>query len=227
MKKTRWALLLLSLFTGPLFGKNPVLLVPGWGPPVFTDMKRLKSFFEADGYSRHDLHHIRYPYKGSLEKIRQVLIPQFKRVLALYPPGTRFDVVTHSLGHFVAMESLLEGGMGDSVEHYVGLAGIGHGQYDLPPGCGVASCSAFEPLTPFPSPYVKSLLAKHADTFGGWKKCSLYSRNDSVLGNPFFASHFPGGTNVEVSGYRHNDFLFRRDLYQLMQNRCGLNRADQ
>lgn len=204
------------------YAANPILFIPGWGPPGFANLGKVVSFFESEGSARSNLHQFSYPYKKSLGTIKKALIPKLVRTIESYSANTRFDVVTHSLGHFVALHALLESGFGDRIDHYIGLAGVGLGQEDLPPGCGIASCTAFEPLIPYPSRFALELVKRFGTTFQHWKKCSLYSVDDNLLDNPFDASAFPDGTNIELSGYRHNDFIRLREIYEVMRAACGI-----
>lgn len=202
--------------------KNPILFVPGWGPHAIVKMNRLMQFFRDDGYPSSRLIQLFYPYQESLESIRKSLTPRLKERMAEFPDGTRFNVVTHSLGHFVAMHSLLEGKMAERVERYVGLAGIGKGQNHLPSSCGAMDCEALEPLVPFQAPFVMEFYAKHAESLAAWKKCTLYSLDDKQVADPSDTATFADGINVELKGYDHMDFIKSHAIYELVLSYCGL-----
>ncbi len=209
-------------FTLSVQAANPILFVPGWGPPSLANLKKVAAFFEKDGYPAKRLHHFSYPYKEELGAIEKKLSAKILAVVNGYPKETRFDVVTHSLGHFVALHAILESGLGGRIDHYIGLAGIGLGQNTLPVGCGISKCTSIKKLIPFPSPFALDVIKRHQIVVQSWKKCSLYSVDDNVLDDPYDASQFADGVNVSLTDYLHNDFLRSHTIYQTLRDRCGL-----
>lgn len=217
-----WLLPLLLYSVSILATHRPILFFPGWGPRSLTDTKDLQKFFVQDGQPKKQIHQFFYPYKEDLDTIRDHLIEKLRPVIAQYPPDTRFDVITHSLGQIAGFYALLEGGWGSRIENFIGLDGTIYGQEELPDYCVKMPglCKAHRKLVPYKAPFIMGLVSKYAQGLPQIKKCSLYIVDDKTLYCPHDSGNFEDGIHVALTEVSHMDLIHKRALYHLMREEC-------
>lgn len=197
---------------------RPLFLVPGWGPPAIVGYRAFVGFLTDDGFPRERIHVLRYTYTQDLATITRQLVSQFREALARYPAGTRFDVIGHSTGDFVAIYALVQAGLADRVEHYVGLSGIGHG-WDCP-ACTKGWLGKVErQLSPAYNDLINDFYSENAAVISGIKKCALFSPDDGLIA-PYDSGRFDDGINIEIEGMRHLDSVKKHSAYATMRQEC-------
>lgn len=202
-------------------GKNPIVLVHGYGPRFYVNMLKYKSFLVNDGVNKDAIFLLDYPQLNTPDEIVKSVKEQLSAFLSKFPEGTKLDLITHSYGNFVGLYAPLEAGMGNKVENFIGLAGISRGIGQLRFCKLLGGCGKTLPLlTPFMSPFVVEYLSKHANEIERYNKCSLYSESDKVVADPPDSGALPGGKIVEVVDSTHMDFIHSDDLYSIMKTAC-------
>lgn len=196
---------------------RPVILVPGWGPHWLTSMSDLRKFYEADGFPASQLHEVSYPYKEDPETIRRALSSQFQQIFSKYPKETKFDVVAHSLGGFAALYSLLKSGFANRFQKYISLAGVAHGQTK---DMLIKRSKTHDYIIPAYNDFVMDFYALYTGELARIEKCALWSLDDKLVTAPHDSGAFEGGTNIELSGYSHLDFIHKRSIYEIMKTNC-------
>lgn len=197
---------------------RPLFLVPGWGPPAIIGYRSFRGFLEDDGFPPERIHVLRYDYTKDLAHITRQLIAQFRVALAKYPADTRFDVIGHSTGDFVALYALIEAGLAQRIDHYVGLSGIGHG-WDCP-ACKRGWLGKTErTLSPAYNDFITDFYRRNDAIIAPLRKCALFSPDDGLIA-PYDSGRFEDGINVEVRGMRHLDSVKERRYYELMRSSC-------
>lgn len=198
-------------------GDRPIIFVRGWGPAFITDMKDLKAYFVEDGMSKTDMFEISYPWEKDPDTIRKVITEKINDAIAKYPPGTQFDMVTHSLGGFVGLHSLLESKLASRFLIYVSLAGVAHGQEKVP---SKWMGKTIDKLAPYNNLFIQDIYDRNAVALGKLKKCAVYSMDDNLVNNPMDSGAFPDGINIQLPGYGHLDFIHDHCAYMGMKKIC-------
>ncbi|MBI4403614.1 MAG: hypothetical protein HY537_05605 [Deltaproteobacteria bacterium] len=201
-------------------GARPIILVRGWGPHWITDMTDLINFFVADGFFSQDIYQVGYPYKEDPETIRATVKNKLQAIFDRYPPGTKFDMIAHSLGHFVGLYTIMESELSEQFEIYIGLAGVAHGQDP-----GSINLRRFKGetnivLVPFNNEFITGFMEAHEQAIARLKKCSLYSPSDKMVDRPYDSGAFQDGINIEIKGIGHLDFIHKRSVYETMRSSC-------
>jgi pimeloyl-ACP methyl ester carboxylesterase len=199
----------------------PKIFVHGGGPRLVVAMDSAANWYREDGYYRSDLHQIYYSWRESLEAIRSEVQPQIDRILARYPESTRFDVIGHSLGHSVALDMILTGGIAGRVRTLVGLAGVAMGQ-NKSPRCLTPRCpQLYSLLIPVGNSYIRDLLANHAEEYDRMKKCALFSESDRILEPVDSGARLPGSISAMIPNVGHLEFKKSRAVYRAIQEVCS------
>ena len=216
--------ILFSILTNVSFaglGKNPIVLVHGYGPRFYVNLQKYKNFLVSDGISKDAIFLLDYPQLAEPKEIVQSVKEQLTAFLSKFPEGTKLDLITHSYGNFVGLYAPLEAGLGNRVENFIGLAGIARGMGELRLCRILLGCGKTLPLlTPYMSPFVEEYLTKHSSEIEKYNKCSLYSESDKVVVDPPDSGALPGGKIVEVTDSTHMDFVHSEDLYAIMKTAC-------
>lgn len=204
---------------------TPIALVPGFGydlaplafnREVFDDYGK---WLAESGVPREHVYVIDYPYRADLDTIRDVISRELEAILAKYPPGTRIDVVGHSMGALAGLYGVMEGGLAGRVRKFVSLAGITQGwNGDLCKRLGVCG-KAQAQIVPFRSPFIRDFLSRHDREIARLEKCSLYSPDDGMV-SPYDAGRLDGGTNVELKGATHLDMIWKKEVFETMREKC-------
>jgi pimeloyl-ACP methyl ester carboxylesterase len=197
----------------------PVILVPGWGPPILEYWDDYVEFLTADGYRPQDIHVTAYSYLSDVETIRTQLEEQFKQIVGSYPSNTQFDVITHSMGQFVALYTIMEGGFAPVIRKLIGISGIAHGMD--PEFCAFKICGEAmnDTLTPFMSDFLQSFYSTYQEPIAHLDKCSLYSPNDGLI-RPYDSGKFEDGNNLAVPHMKHLRSIHHIRFYRAMRQTC-------
>lgn len=217
-------LLTLALFVGTVTPTHaappvvPIILVKGYGPH-FAQLLRYQKFFAQDGIGH--VYAVDYDHKASIPTIERQLSASFASILRRYPAGTQFDLITHSLGGFVGLYTAMRSPWAKQLRKYVSLAGMTRGQNSLPRICRWANCGwAVTTLTPFMNSFLRNFYSLHSTALEKIDKCALYSYSDRIMSDPPESGVLPGSKAIEVSGAGHLDFIWRRDIYDIMRTAC-------
>jgi pimeloyl-ACP methyl ester carboxylesterase len=219
MHKFVLSALVFALWAGAAFARPnavPVILVKGYGPQ-FAKMNRLQRFLHADGITTHLLH-----YDQSLPpaQLQKGAMASLAAIIALYPAGTQFDMITHSFGGFVGLYTAMPSAYAGRIRKYISMASVGRGQNYLP-FCNRGWCGPTLPkLIPYRNPFVEDFFTRYQAPIARLDKCSLYSFEDNIVHAPADSGKFEGGTNVEIRGLRHMDFIWNEGVYRIMRTAC-------
>lgn len=196
-----------------------VVLVHGWGKTPrrpnfiwrikikpYTDLSKLRESFISAGFT--NVNTIEYDDEMSVDEMAADVARQLQSVYEKSNnPNLKFDVIAHSLGHFVALKAILEHNvsansqekLSDRVRILVGLAGAARGQDEIKP-CRIFpnQCGGAEVLTPY---YVTpergaqeliKLFTLNRDAINKLKKCSVFAQGDEIVNSPFNSGSFSG-----------------------------------
>jgi hypothetical protein len=198
---------------------EPIVLVPGYLWQVAGEPDKLRAQLLESGFDERDIFLVGYPERETPDVIGAVVADALLQALAFYPAGTKARVVTWSLGHFVALYSILEHGLEDRVASVVGIAGAAHGT-ERDRLCSLGLCGRTLPLLmPAHNEFVRSVYAAKPGALASLSKCALFSPEDGVL-EPYDSGAFPDGVNVEVRGVKHLQKFKDRSYVDAMLERC-------
>ena len=208
-------------------GSRPLVLVHGYGPENFAEMKKFRQHLIDDGIPSNMILSVQYDGNAPSEEITATIASQLEKFLTKFPDGTRFDVVGHSMGGFEGLYSPLQSRFGKQLDHYTALAGWTHGQNHLPSACRFFhGCGQTLPMiVPTDSYLLTRFYWDFNEQIHGIKKCSLYSRSDILTDDPLNSGGFLDGINVEVANVRHIQFMNDLDVYHIMRTACYGERA--
>jgi pimeloyl-ACP methyl ester carboxylesterase len=204
---------------------RPILLVPGlwyeYAPKVYG-MKvydRYVKWLVEEGFPRERIHVLDYTSHHSLKRVSAQMSAQLRKIRAQYPPDTRFDVMGHSLGGFVALYSILTTGFSTQVKKFISLAGIPQG-WDGFGACKIGLCGEMhKQLIPYRSTLIRLLFEKFHDEIARLDKCSIFSPQDGLV-RPYDAGRFEDGIAVELPDTPHMDILFKRATFDALKREC-------
>jgi len=207
--------------------KRPVYFVHGGAAQWIVRMDDLQDFFVEDGYLKQDLHLLRYKYASDVDPIKNSLAAQIKTIMAKYPKSTKFDIVGHSLGAFVAFYTILEAELTHRISHFISLGGMVRGVdrestfvknfYQLFKG------KTARRLVPYMNDFIVALLNKHKVAIANLDKCALFSYDDVIVNKPYESGAFEDGSNLGLNGFSHLDFIHSHDIYVHLKEVCYKN----
>jgi pimeloyl-ACP methyl ester carboxylesterase len=197
----------------------PVILVPGWGPPAIENWDDYVSFLVQDGHLPQDIYVTSYSFLDDVGTIREQLDLQFRQILSWYPSSVSFDVITHSMGQFVGLYTIMEGNFNSRVRKFVGISGIAHGMD--PEVCIFNICghAMDRSLTPFLSNFLTAFFSTFRTHLDKLDKCSIYSPQDGVI-EPYDSGKFADGTNASIEGMHHLKSIHEYPFYRAMTQTC-------
>jgi hypothetical protein len=201
------------------FAAHPVILVPGWGPPLLTSWRTFTGYLTADGVDPARVHVLDYDYLGSLEEIRTQLHDELQRVLARYDEGERFTFVTHSTGQIVALDLILREGLDARVASFVSLGGIGHGFDFLPAQVGLMGEAQKREFSPYLSPWIQDFWGAYGERVAAMDTCAVFSPIDGIV-HPFDSGRMPNGRDVLVHAVPHLQLITFRRVYERVRRDC-------
>jgi triacylglycerol esterase/lipase EstA (alpha/beta hydrolase family) len=197
----------------------PIILVKGYGPKS-AQLVYYQRFLREDGFDPKHTHVLQYEQTQTPAVLQTGAQASLAKIVAKYPPETRFDMITHSFGGFVGLYAAMPTELAGRIRKYITLAGVTRGQ-DWLPFCHRGWCGGtLSKLIPFENPFVTDFMDTYSAQIAALEKCSLYSWDDTIVHEPADAGTLPGGTNVEVRGVRHMGFVLERDLYRIMRTAC-------
>lgn len=233
----------LMAFTAPDASNTAVVLVHGWGKvprrPNFiwrlkirpyTDLSALKEQLQSVGFSNVNI--LEYDDEQSLDEMAGTVAQKIQKIfLNSNNPNLKLDIIGHSLGQIVSLKALLEypihptssEKISSKVRLFVGLAGAARGQNIIRP-CRIFpnQCGGAESLTPFyRGPHegaetLKKLFTANFDAINKLKKCSLYSRHDEIVDDPYDAGSFRNlgfdSANIKDMEINYEGSKFHKDV---------------
>lgn len=201
---------------------GPVILVHDWGTQLVVRMNKLEEFLISEGVRKEDIYEPSYPYLLSLDRIKERMLEQFEEIEKKYPQGTKFTFITHSLGQFVALYTILEGRWSKKVKKFISLDGFAYGQNNKPALCLSNVCGPiWSHLVPYKNDFVLKLFKDHKEDVTGLDKCSLSSAGNEKVNDPPRAGDFPDGLNVHIEGdMSHRDLIRKRQVFDKMLSEC-------
>lgn len=170
----------------------------------YTDLSALKEHLQSVGFSNVSI--LEYDDEQSLDEMASSVAKQIQKILLnSNNPNLKLDIIGHSLGQLVSLKAALEypthptslEKISSKVRLFIGLAGAARGQNIIRP-CRIFpnQCGGAESLSPFyRGPHegaetLKKLFNVHFDAINELKKCSLYSRHDEIVDDPYDAGSF-------------------------------------
>jgi hypothetical protein len=211
----------LSITAIPL-DQRVIILVPGWGPALVTNMKDLRMFFEKKGVPNDRIFELTYSYRSEFAVIKADLEKQYLAIFQKFP-GAEAAVITHSLGGFAAIYALMKSNLSNHVDTYIQLAGVAHGQTEPPPGCVIESiCGPATMQLYSDKAFVDDFYKTYEAEVAKLKKCSLYSPQDGMAIKPYDSGAFSDGINISLPDVKHLSFLHDEAVFERMKKDCGL-----
>lgn len=197
----------------------PILLVKGYGPHI-AQMLKYQGFLKDDGIAENLIHVIEYDQDAKPADLQKGAQNSLAKIVAKFPADTQFDIITHSFGGFVGLYTALPAGLAPRIRKYVTLAGVTRGQDSLV-GCDKGLCGQTLPqLIPFMNPFIQGFMDKYRTELDKLEKCSLYSYEDNIVHAPADSGALPGSKKIAVKDAKHMDFIWKRELYDLMRHQC-------
>lgn len=201
-------------------GSVPIILVHGYGPPVVSSMAQYKRRLIADGVHSKDILMVKYAYNASLDTINTQVNSQISTFMASYAANTQYDIISHSLGGFVGIYSPLQGALSSRMRKFISLAGVAHGQDNLPSFCKFGCGKALPILVPFMNPFLINFYQANVAAIARIKKYALYSPDDALVNSPDDSGAFADGVKVSITDASHEDEIHDPDLYAIMKTTC-------
>ncbi len=217
--------------SNPTPAVRPKIVVVGWGP---LSCQPLIDWMVEDGFPKEHTYLFRYSYMQDVDTVKTELITQFNEVFAKYPQDVKFDIWAVSTGHFTALYSIMEGGLEQRIEKFIGIVGIAHGinsiglDYRVPsavysynnPGYSLIVGKTISTISPHMNPFLTSFYAKYDAKIKSLKKCSIFSPTDSLI-DPYDTGHFDDGENFPIPNLRHVTIMTDKDhMYKFVVDNC-------
>jgi triacylglycerol esterase/lipase EstA (alpha/beta hydrolase family) len=185
-------------------------------------MNKFQGYLKDAGIPSDDIYEPSYPYLLSIDRMKDRLFEQLQEIDQKYPKTTQYTIITHSLGQFVALYTLLENGWTKRVKNFVSLGGFAFGQNSKPALCLGSVCGPiWSQMVPYKNDFVLKLFERHKTSLSELNKCSVYSAHDDKINDPLDAGNFTDSINVKLEDkYSHRDLIRERKVFDEMHEKC-------